>query len=190
MSIELTHQFNSNSQLAQDLIAQGANVIREEMFQIEDEVVAEVDAIIRADFDNSREGFRSKGEGHLLGSIEAEVTSPPGQFPVIVAVWSTQDEAKVASLEFGARPHSIFATSSDFLYFTSARIGRGKAAGVGRGRGAGILGPGFLTKGGTGSRGGSSKSLAKVPSVHHPGNRPHHFLRRGLDAAVRRRLGG
>lgn len=190
VDIQLTRQLNSNSGLAHDLIAQGAYRVEAAMDGIVDDVRMEVELIIADDL-HVREGKRSKGEGHLINSIRADVTSTPGQFPVTIAVWSEQDEAKVNSLEFGARPHFIW--GNPYLYFPSNRVGR-----KGRRQGGGSLlglssqvgsgNPSPFTKGGTGSRGGTSKQLAKVRAVHHPGNRPFHFMRRGLERVVQRRL--
>ena len=188
MPIKLTHQLTAHSGLMRSLIAQGAENIEDEMAGVVDDVVREVESIIRDEFNNSRTGFLSKGDTKLLGSIRADVSNT-GSFPVVVSVWSEADEAKVASLERGARPHPIPKVVGDtFLYFPSARIGRGKAAGVGRSRGKGVLGPGSI-RGGTGSRGGVSNQVAKVSQVNHPGNRPFRFMRQGLNRAIRNRLG-
>jgi hypothetical protein len=187
----LTHRFTANSALARDLIRQGSEAIQSEMRTIGPTVESEVKALIQKDF-APRSGFLHKeGDPHLADiQVRVEVTAHGGTFPIDVVVDIADDSPKIGALEFGSKPHPI--PGNPLLYFPSSRIGRGTAFGVGAGStrgkafgkgGKGVFGPGTI-KGGTGSRGGKSKQLNKLSSVDHPGNRPHHFVQKGLDRAV------
>lgn len=195
----LTRAMNANSALVRDLVQQGADSIQRELRNIESDVERKVKELIRADF-VARTGFRhKKGDTHLNGAhVRAEVTSNGGSFPITISVTLPNvDPHKVGALEFGSPAHNIPLQAAEFLYFPSNRVGRGKSAGVGKGRGSGVrgflggnqeTGAGFLAKGGTGSRGGSAKNLTRAKQVHHPGNKPHHFLKNALERAVRQAL--
>lgn len=184
MEVFVTHGLSGNSGLARAIEQAGARALRRKLEGIEAAVKQEIEAEIAQDFNNGRSGFLSKGDTKLLGSIIVQLEGE--EFPFTLSVGSHADPGKVGALEFGSHAHTI--EGNPLLYFESARIGRGKAAGIGAGRSSGVLGPGKIS-GGVGSRGGSSRQLTKTPSVRHPGNRPYRFMRIGLERAVRIFLG-
>ncbi len=91
------------------------------------DLAAQIANDIAADETTRREGNRHKRGPHLAGSYEGVVVSaPPGRSnPIRIAVRSKADGAKVNSIEWGARPHSIDARNATNLIFpgTNARAG-------------------------------------------------------------------
>lgn len=169
------------------LVDQAEPIMMRKCQAIANDAVVEAEAAIRRIFVNDRSGRRRHNRTrHLSGSIRAKaVPDESGDGLPGVIIWSTANAGKVGALEEGSRAHRIYPSEGGYLYFPSNLAQRplkaGKAGPVRANTGAprrvaayqqfrskGVL----LTKNNTG--------------VNHPPYTGKHFMRGGLQRAIRK----
>lgn len=179
----------ANSSLGRAVEAAAARKVTKIVAAMADEVVAEANAIIDAEMVTDRSGRRrKKGQRHLKGSIVCEIDASNG-FPITITARSKAETHKAAALEFGAKPHPIFASEgADRLAFPSTV------------RATSDLRPGSLVRQDgarptsrsrvQGYNRGRGEKLARPDAVVHPGHPGFHYMQRALERVIRRRLSG
>lgn len=146
-------------------------------------MIDEVNKVIREELVTDRDSQRHKRyQRHLLGSIDVVVSANRSNFPLKIKVTSKAEKRKVAALEYGSPGHLITPKNGEWLYFPYNPGGNAHANAyqARRAPGSPKIGP----RGGTKSK----AFLAKTYTVEHPGNRPYHFMRRGVERVIQRRL--
>ena len=191
--VKVYHSPSQGSALAKKIEAATAKKAAKIMDELRAEVVAEVNAIVAAEFVNDRDPKRRKAGRHLLNSFECQVEWDGRSFPIELAVRSGANKAKVAALEWGSEPHEISAVNADRLAFPSNT--RGPATGQtsqGTRARAGAR-PSVRARsqayGPIGNTAGAAGRLARPETVWHPGNpNPRHFMKRAVEKVLARRF--
>lgn len=166
----VSHVLQPHSAFAQQLRAMALRGVATYCQPIADDAVVRCDKIVGELYDNSRSGYRSKGNTKLLGSFSAEVVPSGGDFPVQIKLHSSCDPAKLWSLENGSQPHEI--SGSKPLVFPRGNTGSTTG------------GPRKRTKNFFGETG----QLVRTPAVVHPGTKAGRFMEQGLASAIQARL--
>lgn len=118
---------------------------------------------------------RHAGARRLRGSFKAEVTAS-GTGPITVRLFSTAADVKVMALEEGSRAHDISAKGPNGLWLPAG----GKDANKGKRQGSRRLGSAVQAY--------ETNKEWVGQTVHHPGTKGKHVMRRALEAAVRTHL--
>lgn len=183
VTVTFTRPLTTNSNFGRQLLAAGQDAIEEGLAEVGRDAVRRTDDIVRKLYDNDRDGFRSKGGDKLLGSFDYKVERSPGVgLPAKLIITSSADPVKVASLEYGSKPHTITAKDKPFLVFdANPRSVFAKRVDKSLGPAKAIRQKG---KGRTQSSGGKG-NLTRTKSVQHPGTREGRFMRGGLEGAIR-----
>lgn len=184
--VRVTRSLNSNSSFAQQVSAAAAKKAAKKMETVRKDAEAEIRKIITAEFVNDRPPERRKHGVHLLNSISVEMVWDGRNFPIHLVARSKAPKGAVAAQEFGSKPHVIFSKSGKPLAFPSTK---GAATEIGRGGSVVRLENSTRpTSRGRAQAYGGTGRLARPMRVMHPGTKPHHFLRRGLELAVKKHL--
>lgn len=117
-SVRVSRALSPNSNVMRQVRELGARKIHAVAEQTARAAVKRADSIVSGLYDNHREPSRRRGNRrHLLGSFVGEVTSPRGEFPVVVRLRSLAPGVKVNSLNNGSKIHTITAKKGPFLVF-------------------------------------------------------------------------
>lgn len=183
----------SNSAFAQAIEEAAGRKVAGILNDLRDDLEREANAIIREELVTDRPPARRKaGERHLEGSIVATV-SWNGTFPIEVSLTSRAERHKVAALEFGSPPHSIYARNKPLLVFPSTQ---GRSAEFGAKGKRYFLQPasrkGAFAAGSNRRQlqgyGRTASGVIRTPHVFHPGNQPYRFLEKAMERVIRRAL--
>lgn len=191
--VSVHNALRSDSAFANAVAAAASRKVATVLNGIKDDLEREANALVRAELVTDRPPARRKrGARKLEGSMVA-VVEFDGTFPINVSLTSRAERRKVAALEFGSPPHSIWAVNKPLLVFPSTQ---GRAAEFGAKGKRHFLQPASRTKAyaaGSNRRqlqayGRSGSGVIRTPHVYHPGNQPYHFLQRAMDKVIRRAL--
>lgn len=121
MGVEVTHDVGANSAFARRLMEEVGRKQLAKMQSIGNIACAIADNYVNDDL-KTREGRRHKKNGHLVGSFSATVEG--STFPFTIKMTSSKEDAAVAALEYGSRPHTITARNVPLLVFPHSKTGR------------------------------------------------------------------
>lgn len=191
------HALTGESAFAQKVQADAARKLNRVMKQMQDEVVVEVQSIIREEFVIDRDpSRRKKGTRRLINSIQCDLDSDGKTFPVSLRVYAIGDQGKIGALERGAPMHDIpivpkSGKGKDFLFFPRTRVVHKTKTESGTVRYVGAPREGRVGVYGKQGRAGTGRDVVKGVQFTHPGNqKPRRFMERGLRRVIERHLGG
>lgn len=202
--VTFARSINRRSTWVQDIERGARKDMEAQMRALEQAVVNDVEARVKALYKPRRDAERRRypGERHLHGSFRCQFQDEG--FPTALLLWSEARDEKVNALNYGARPHTITGENGKdgMLWFPRRGIGqsgasiamrrkravRGGAGGGGRPTPRIAAPRRFFQSPGAGAQASGKRPLVKTKEVTHPGIAPSYFMELALEQGVERVL--